>query len=244
MPQEIRDTKSLSGYLKFPEGLPVAPVIITPVRRAKVAPGFVARPIHLARQPLQEKGEVEGDTRDGPVPVEASPVSSVTPEETGTVSPADTASSGAQDTDDDGEGGQQKQGQRVKIGLTAGPDARAGRRKGKGAAQSGSAARRDGELPLEEPTKGEGAGQAAQLSDKPPGKTAERSFGNTADGPGGESGDRAASGTERPADTAGAPSLSEQGARQDSTAPADRTPGKAKQAPTKGRDPDELDFDR
>ena len=244
MPQEIRDTKSLSGYLKFPEGLPVAPVIITPVKRAKVAPGFVARPIPPARQPLPEKGEDVGDTRDGPVPVEASPESRVTPEDTGAVSSADNASSEPQDADDDGEGGQQKQGQRVKIGLTAGPDAKAGRRKGKGAAQSGSAARQDGELPLEEPTKGEGAGRAAQQSDTPPGKAAERTLGDTADGPRGESGDRAALGTKRPADTAGAPSQSEQGARQDSTAPADRTPGNAKQAPTKGRDPDELDFDR
>ena len=244
LPQEIRDTKSLSGYLKFPEGLPVAPVMITPVKREKVAPGFLARPILPARHLLPEVAEDVEKRRDDPAPVEASPVSSVKSDETGAVNPADSASSGTHDTDDDGEGGQQKQGQRIKIGLTAGPEAKAGRRKEKGAAKPGSAERRHGELPLEEPTKGGGAGQAGRGSGTSFMTTAGQSLEDKAIGPGKEGGGGAVSGVEPPDGTAGALSQGEQGTRHDITASAATAPGKVKPVPTKARDPDELDFDR
>ena len=48
LPDEFMGLKSLEGYIKFPEGLPTAPVTLEPQDWPRVAEGFIPREITKA----------------------------------------------------------------------------------------------------------------------------------------------------------------------------------------------------
>ncbi|MCP5400751.1 MAG: type IV secretion system DNA-binding domain-containing protein [Novosphingobium sp.] len=43
LPDQLKDMPSLTGYIKFPDGFPAAPVTLPPVKRVRCAEGFVPR---------------------------------------------------------------------------------------------------------------------------------------------------------------------------------------------------------
>lgn len=57
LPDQLKDMPSLTGYIKFPDGFPAAPITLTPVKRARCADGFVPR--------LDDRTSVKAQTATG-----------------------------------------------------------------------------------------------------------------------------------------------------------------------------------
>lgn len=219
MAQEIRDLESLSGYLKFPEGLPAAPVIITPVERPILASGYIER----ASPPLLPVGLTDRMGSPGVVP-------------TNPLVPSPAPRS-AEPVDADDESGRHKREQNLQFGLTA-EKRPTGNRKGKTSArQHAETPHADPELPLDpQGPSGEHLAPHRQTSEAQ--DAAAQASQNTL------SADRdrhvLASGsgeTSTPARGHGAPAIDENGTGDG------RVPTEQNQ-PVVSRDPDQLDFDR
>jgi type IV conjugative transfer system coupling protein TraD len=63
LPDQLKDMRSLNGYIKFPEGFPAAPIELRPVNRPKRAEGFIQRPT----------GKPMGGTGGSPAPTVGKP---------------------------------------------------------------------------------------------------------------------------------------------------------------------------
>jgi len=58
LPDQLKDMPSLTGYIKFPDGFPAAPITLTPVKRVRCAEGFVPR--------VEDRASVKGQAATGP----------------------------------------------------------------------------------------------------------------------------------------------------------------------------------
>lgn len=64
LPDEFMGLKSLEGYIKFPEGLPTAPITLEPQDWPRVAEGFIPREIPKLAKPAPKPVTVEPDDDD------------------------------------------------------------------------------------------------------------------------------------------------------------------------------------
>lgn len=65
LPDEFMELRSLSGFIKFPDGFPAAPVTLTPRDWPRVAEGFIARELPLRTPAAHRSGSDRAEVRSG-----------------------------------------------------------------------------------------------------------------------------------------------------------------------------------